>query len=234
MDEVLRLSEKFGLAVIEDAAEAHGAEHRGRRCGSFGTISCFSFYANKIITTGEGGMLLTDDPDIAKKARELRNLCFVPEQRFLHRELGHNFRLTNLQSAIGVAQLERIEAFLQRKREMAARYSSRLSNSEKLQLPVERPGVKNVYWMFGIVLKESALFDATRFAGVLASRGIETRPFFLGMHEQPALHDLEGLRFEKHPVSEWLSRYGLYLPSGNALTDDQIDYVCDVVLDELK
>ena len=161
MDPILDLAERHGLAVIEDAAEVHGAEYlagRGtthptwRRCGSFGTLSCFSFYANKLITTGEGGMVLTDDPELAEKARSMRNLCFKADRRFHHEELGFNFRLTNLQAALGVAQVERIEEIIARKRWMGQEYNRRLAGIKDLQLPVEEPWARNVYWMYGVVL----------------------------------------------------------------------------------
>jgi len=185
MDLVLELARKYNLVVIEDAAEAHGAEYKGRKCGGLGDISCFSFYANKIVTTGEGGMVLTNNPEYAQKARSLRNLCFRPERRFYHTEMGHNFRLTNLQAAIGLAQLERIEELVARKRWMGQAYTERLRDIPGLQLPVEEPWAKNVYWMYGVVLDESTGMDAAEFARRLKEHGVDTRPFFLGMHEQP-------------------------------------------------
>jgi perosamine synthetase len=232
MDRVLAIAEEHGLAVIEDAAEAHGAEYHGRKCGSMGDMSCFSFYANKIVTTGEGGMLLTDDDDLAEIARSKRNLCFNERQRFVHDELGFNFRMTNVQAAIGVGQLERIESVVDRKRAMARRYESGLAGLP-LALPVERHGVKNVYWMYGVVLDDTVGMDASSFAASLAQRGIQTRPFFVGLHEQPALTDTGLFGGERYPVTERISQRGLYLPSGQTISDAQIDEVCSAARDIL-
>jgi perosamine synthetase len=238
VDPILDLAERHGLAVIEDAAEVHGAEYlsgRGtahpfwRRCGSFGALSCFSFYANKLITTGEGGMVLTDDPKLAEKARSLRNLCFQANRRFYHEELGFNFRLTNLQAALGLAQLERIEEIIARKRWIGQEYNLRLADLKGLQLPVEESWARNVYWMYGIVLSEEIGMDTTVVAQRLKERGIETRPFFLGLHEQPVFHRKGLFLHERYPTAERIARQGLYLPSGLALTTEQISQVCVAV-----
>ena len=242
MDPILELADKHGLAVIEDAAEAHGAEYLSgrhgsdpmwRRCGSFGTLSCFSFYANKLITTGEGGMVLTDDPKLAEKARSLRNLCFLPQRRFYHEELGYNFRMTNLQAALGLAQLERMDTIVTHKRRMGQEYTRRLKDIQGLQLPVEEPWARSVYWMYGIVLSEESGMDAGQLAQRLSERGIDTRPFFLGMHEQPVFHKRGLFLNERYPVAEQLARQGLYLPSGLALTENQLAQVCDAVREAL-
>lgn len=226
MDPITEIAGKHNLMIIEDSAEAHGAEYRGKKCGGFGDVSCFSFFANKIITTGEGGMILTSRDDIATRLRYLMNLCFQKQQRFLHEEIGHNYRFTNLQAAVGVAQLERIEKFIDRKRKMARRYNEGLS-SLPIQLPSEKPGAKNVYWMYGIVIDEKAGMDAKDLAGQLYAAGIDTRPFFLGVHEQPAFRKMGLFDGVSLPITEKISRQGLYLPSGQAITDDQIDYVIE-------
>ncbi len=229
MDPILELAQKHNLVVIEDAAEAHGAEYKGRKCGGLGDISCFSFYANKLVTTGEGGMVLTDDPRLAEKARSLRNLCFLPQRRFYHEELGFNFRMTNLQAALGLAQVERMGWILRRKYWIGREYMRRLKDIETLQLPVEEPWALNVYWMYGLVLSEETGMDASQFAQRLKERGVDTRPFFLGMHEQPVFHE-RGLFLDEHyPVAERLARQGLYLPSGLALTEEQLGEVCVAV-----
>jgi len=243
MDPLLDLAERHGLAIIEDAAEAHGAEYlsrgngsqsRWRRCGSFGALSCFSFYANKLITTGEGGMVLTDDRKLAERARSQRNLCFQAGRRFFHEELGFNFRLTNLQAAVGLGQLERIDEIVARKRWMGAEYTRRLKDIKGLQLPTEEPWARNVYWMYGVVLGEEVGMDATQLALRLQQRGVETRPFFWGMHEQPVFRK-QGLFVNEHyPMAERLARRGLYLPSGLALTEDQLARVCDAVHEVLS
>lgn len=232
MDPLSALAEKYGLATVEDAAEAHGATYRGRRCGGLGDVSCFSFYANKIVTTGEGGMVLTDDEGLADRARSRRNLAFRDDRRFYHSDLGFNFRMTNIQAALGVAQLERIDEVVARKREVGRLYSEALAGLP-LQLPVEREWATNVYWMYGIVADESTGMDAVEFARRLAEKGVQTRPFFLGMHEQPVFHERGLFVAESYPVAERLARQGLYLPSGTALSDAQIDEVVAAVRDVL-
>lgn len=243
MDELLSLADKHGLAIVEDAAEAHGAEYmsrsRGsssewRRCGSFGDISIFSFYANKLITTGEGGMLVTDDDAIAERARSLRNLCFLPQRRFYHEELGFNFRLTNIQAALGLAQLERMDEIVARKRWLGKTYTEQLSDVPQLQLPAEKDWARSVYWMYGVVINEETEMDAVEFARRLKARGVDTRPFFLGMHEQPAFHKRGLFVGERYPVSERIARQGLYLPSGLALTLEQLNEVCGIVKDVVQ
>jgi len=229
MNALMELARKLNLAVIEDAAEAHGAEYHGRRAGGIGAIGCFSFYANKIITTGEGGMLVTNDAKLAERARSMRNLCFRPEQRFLHTDLGYNFRMTNVQAAIGVAQIECIDDHLARKRRMAAHYGERLREVRGLRLPVQRPGAKNAYWMYAVVLDDTIGFDAVQLAARLKQQGVDTRPFFLGMHEQPVLRELGLFTGESYPVTESIARRGLYLPSGLGLTEGEIDTVCTAV-----
>lgn len=237
MDPLLSLADAKGLHVIEDAAEAHGASYRSgdnwKRCGSFGDVSTFSFYANKLITTGEGGMLVTDSAEIANRARSQRNLAFGP-LRFVHDELGYNFRLTNLQAAIGVAQVERFDAIIERKREIGRLYTEHLSGVAGLTLPTERAWARGVYWMYGVVLGDESGMDGPVFAAELARHGIETRPFFVGLHEQPALRGRGLFEDERYPVTERISRQGLYLPSGLALTDEQINEVCSAVTEVLQ
>ncbi len=233
MDPVLDIAKKYGLMVIEDAAEAHGAEYKGRKCGGFGDISIFSFYANKLITTGEGGMVLTKREDLAERTRSLRNLCFQKKQRFLHDELGYNYRLTNIQAALGVAQLERIDQIVERKRAIAAAYAEQLKDIEEIELPIEEPWAKNVYWVYGIILKENTGINAAQFAQKLAEKSIETRPFFLGMHEQPVFHKVELFINEKYPVAERLARQGLYIPAGLTIRESEIEQVCEAIRDIL-
>jgi perosamine synthetase len=237
MDPLLALAEKHNLVIIEDAAEVHGAEYLSRRgaqpewkrCGGMGQISTFSFYANKLITTGEGGMVLTSDPALAEKARSLRNLCFRPERRFFHTELGYNYRMTNMQAALGLAQLERFDEILAKKRWMGKAYTERLQDIPGLQLPVEEEWARHVYWMYGLVLDESRNMDATEFSRRLEACGVQTRPFFLGMHKQPVFHQRGLFLGERYPVAERLARQGLYLPSGLTLSEAQMDDVCEAV-----
>lgn len=243
MDPIWTLAEKYGLAVIEDAAEAHGAEYLTgrhstnpvwRRCGSFGTLSTFSFYANKLITTGEGGMLLTDDGKLAEKAYALRNLCFQSDRRFYHEELGFNFRLTNLQAALGLAQLERIDQIIAKKRWIGQEYTRRLQDVTGLQLPAEESWARSVYWMYGVIVSEETGMDAAKFARKLSERDVQTRPFFLGMHEQPVFKRRGWFQNESYPVAERIARQGLYLPSGLALTIEQLEQVVQAVREVLN
>jgi perosamine synthetase len=238
MDPIFELARKYNLKIIEDAAEVHGAEYLSSfgkqepswvKCGGMGHISCFSFYANKLITTGEGGMVLTNEPQLAEKGRSLRNLCFRPERRFYHTELGYNYRLTNVQAAMGLAQLERFDQILEKKRWMGREYTKRLSGLESIQLPIEQSWARHVYWMYGLVLDESKGMDAKEFAKRLRDAGVETRPFFLGMHEQPVFNKRGLFVNERYPVAERIARQGLYLPSGLALSEAQLDEVCLVV-----
>jgi perosamine synthetase len=235
MAPVLALAQKHSLRVIEDAAEAHGQTYQGRPCGSFGDISTFSFYPNKHVTTGEGGMLLTDDPAIAERCRSLRNLCFKPEQRFIHDELGWNLRMTNMQAALGVAQLERLDQFAARKRAMGARYQELLAGLPGVQLPqAETPQAKNIYWVFGLVLADDVPFDAKEAMSRLGKLGVGTRPFFWPMHEQPVLHKMGMLQNENHPVAERIARRGFYVPSGLALSEVQMVEVAEAVRQVLQ
>jgi perosamine synthetase len=229
MDAINDIATKHGLYVIEDAAEAHGGEYKGRRCGGLADISIFSFYANKIITTGEGGMMLTNNPKFAERARSLRNLCFQPERRFLHTEIGHVFRMTNVQAAIGLAQIERIETFIEKKRAIAHRYNERLEGLTCVQRPIEKSWAKNVYWMYAIVLADDLAMDGEAVIKKMRAEGIDTRAFFLGLHEQPALHDLGLFENESYPVTERIAQKGLYLPSGLLLTEAQQDRITETL-----
>jgi perosamine synthetase len=224
MSPVLELARKHGLKVIEDAAEMIGQSYRGRPCGSFGDISTFSFYSNKHITTGEGGMIMTDDPALADRCRSLRNLCFKPDQRFVHDELGWNFRITNLQAALGLAQLERLDEFVQIKRRMGTRYTQLLDDTQGIQLPIAHTDyAHNIYWVFGMVLDDKVAFDAKEAMALLGKLGIGSRPFFWPMHEQPVFRKMGLFDGESYPVAERIARRGFYIPSGMALTDEQIE-----------
>jgi perosamine synthetase len=239
MDAILELAERRGLAVVEDAAEAHGAmflSARGgwRRCGSFGTLSCFSFYANKPVTTGEGGMVLTDDPGLADRLRSLRNLGFSSQHRFRHEQLGVNARLTALQAALGVSQIQRIDEIVERKRWIAREYTTRLGGVPGLELQGEQAWARSIYWMNGVVISEEHSLDARGLAATLAEREIETRPFFLGMHQQPALLERRLFAGERYPVAERLASRGLYLPSGLGLSETELSQVCDAVRSALS
>jgi len=230
MDPVLDLCQRYGLKLIEDAAEMIGQTYRGKPCGSFGDISTVSFYPNKHITTGEGGMILTDDDDLAEQCRELRNLCFKPGKRFVHERLGWNLRMTNLQAALGVAQLEQLDAFLEKKRRIGRRYNELLADLPGVQLPlVHTEYAENIYWVYGLVLDDSVEFDAEEAMSRLTKLGVGCRPFFYPMHQQPVLRERGLFEGESYPVAEQMYQRGFYVPSGLALTDDQILRVADAL-----
>lgn len=235
MDPVLEIAARHGLKVIEDAAEMHGQTYKGKPCGSFGDISTFSFYPNKHITTGEGGMIVANDDKLAEECRSLRNLCFQPKKRFVHERLGWNLRMTNMQAALGVAQLERLSEFVQRKRLMGRRYSKLLAGLPGVQLPFAKTDyAENIYWVFGLLLEDELGMDAEEAMGRLAEKGIGTRPFFCPMHMQPVLQRMGLFEGEGYPVAERLYRQGFYIPSGIALTEEQIESVAQSVHEVLK
>ena len=229
MDPILDIARKHRLFVVEDAAEAHGAAYRGRRAGGIGDVGCFSFYANKIITTGEGGMIVTDDEKVAERARRLKDQSFSRERRFLHTELGFNYRMTNVQAAIGLAQLEQIDRFVERRRSNACLYNGRLRGTPGLTLPGEKPWAKNVYWMYSVVIEDAFGMSRDDLMGFLRQKGVDTRTFFIPMHVQPAFKDAGLFEGERYPVSEHLAARGLYLPSGSGLTEGQIRTVCEAI-----
>jgi perosamine synthetase len=234
MDPVLELVDRYGLRLIEDAAEMHGQTYRGRPCGSFGDLSTFSFYSNKHVTTGEGGMILTDDDDLAEICRGLRNLCFQLRNRFVHERLGWNLRMTNLQAALGVAQLERLDEFVGRKRRMGQYYTELFSGLYGVQLPLSQTDyAENIYWVYGLALDESLGFESKEAMKLLAAKGIGTRPFFYPMHQQPVLERMGLFEGDFYPVAERMHRQGFYIPSGMALTDMQMDLVAEAVREVL-
>jgi perosamine synthetase len=235
LDPVLAIAKEYGLKIIEDAAEVHGQLYKGKPCGSFGDISTFSFYPNKHITTGEGGMVCTNDEGLAQKARDLRNLCFQPGKRFVHERLGWNLRITNMQAAIGLAQLERLDEFSKRKRLMGQQYTELLSGISGVQLPLARTDyADNIYWVYGLVLDESLNLNAQMAMERLAAKGVGSRPFFYPMHQQPVLRNMGLFNNECYPVAERMYEQGFYIPSGMSLTQDQIEQVSVSVREVLK
>ena len=225
-DPILALAEKYGLKVIEDAAEMHGQTYKGKPCGSFGDISTFSFYPNKHNTTGAGGIVVTADEDLAQRCRMLRNLCFRKDVRYVHDEISDNYRFTNLQAAVGLAQLERLDEFVARKRTMGRYYTERLKDVEGLMLPIEKTGyADNIYWVYGIVLNSDIQTDNKTIQKLLADEGIGSRTFFWCMHEQPVYRKQGLFHGENYPNAEYLARKGFYIPSGLALTQEQMDQV---------
>jgi len=229
MTPIMALARKYGLAVIEDAAEAHGAEYMGQKAGSFGKVSCFSFYGNKIITSGEGGMVLTDDKRIAQRCRRLKNMSFGQKIRYRHEEIGFNYRMTNLQAALGLAQFENIETLIKKRRADALLYNRLLSETKGLTLPVERPNTRNVYWMYALLVNKDFGLSRNELMNRLKRRGIATRTFFIPMHQQPILRKLRLISKERFPVAEDSAKRGLYLPSGSGLERREIEYICDCI-----
>jgi len=229
MDPILDLAKEANLHVVEDAAEAHGAEYKGRRVGGIGSAGCFSFYANKIITTGEGGMIVTNDRDIAQRARSLKDLAFSADKRFVHTALGFNYRMTNVQAAIGLAQFSRIDELVERRRRNARLYSSQLKDVRGLTLPIEAEWARNVYWMYSILIEDDFAVDRDGLMKRLAEAGVETRTFFIPMHRQPVFLDMGLFQGESYPVAEDISARGLYLPSGSGLSESEVEYVCGVI-----
>jgi perosamine synthetase len=230
----MELSRKHDLTVIEDAAESQGALYRGRQTGSIGDMGCFSFYANKIITTGEGGMVTADDEELDHKLRSLKNLAFGDTARYTHTDLGYNYRMPNVLAAIGLAQMGRVNELIEKKRKIADWYKDGLSQAEGLELPTEKPWARNVYWMFGIVLDRSAGLNRNSLMRKLSRSGVETRAFFVPMHKQRVFHSIGLFKGLRLPVSERLSEGGLYLPSGATLTRREVEYVCQQVISALS
>jgi perosamine synthetase len=235
IDAICQIGAEHGVPIVEDSAEAHGQHLQGKPLGSWGDISTFSFYSNKLITTGEGGMVLTDNDQYAARLRELRNLSFNPDQRFVHHSIGWNYRLTAIQAALGLSQLDRIDALLHHKQEIGRHYQELLSDCTAISLPLnEYRGSENVYWVFGVLLPESSPYSAKELMERLQERGIGTRPFFYPLHRQPVLakygHDSQS----SLPVSEHLGEKGLYIPNGADSTAEIREYVAKNLREALE
>lgn len=235
MDPVVKIADKYGLKIVEDAAEAHGLTYKGKQCGSFGDVSIMSFYPNKHVTSGEGGIVLTDSERIAEKSRMHRNLCFSSERRFKHEEMGYNYRMSNLQAAVGVAQLERLDEHVLIKRRMGALYQKNFEKQDILQLPLMKtPYADNIYWVYGMVLPEGHPMNAADMMGALKVDGIGTRPFFYPMHAQPVFQKMGLFKNGEFPVSDWLAEKGFYVPSGLTVTEEQIAYISSKVIEKVE
>lgn len=232
MDALRAIASAHRLALVEDAAQAHGACHRGRACGALGDVAAFSFYANKLVSTGEGGMLTTDDPALAARARALRNLSHSPARRFVHDDLGFSYRMGALPAALGLGQLEQVDALLAQKRWMAQAYTARLQRLRGLRLPVTRAWATHAHWMYAIRLTSDARLTRDALATALRQRGIETRDYFESCARQPVIVQRLGPQ-PRCPVSEAWAASGLYLPSGLSLTAQQLDRVCTALEDVL-
>lgn len=228
MNTLMAIARKKNLYLIEDACQAHGAEYKGEKTGSVGDISCFSFYGNKIITTGEGGMVVTNNKKLASRARLLRDQAMDPKRRYWHGEIGFNYRMTNLQAALGVGQLKRIGKIIKAKREIAHLYNKNLKGTPGITLPPELPWVKNVYWMYSILI-EPALIKRDRMMSKLFKNGIDTRPFFYPVNRLPMYH-----RSHRCPVAEHLSEMGINLPSSTKLSKKEILFISKKIKDILE
>jgi perosamine synthetase len=229
IDPILELAKKYNLKIIEDASQMIGQTYKNKQCGSFGDVSTFSFYPNKQITTGEGGMVLTNDKNIDKKAKELRNLCFTKD-RFIHQDLGWNYRMTNLQAALGVAQLEQIDNIIQKKRWIGDTYNELLKDIDSINLPIAQTEFcENIYWVYGITLKDSYTKTVKKVMKELGEYKIGTRPFFYPMHKQPVFNKMGLFLDDDLPNAEKLYERGFYIPSGLALTQEQLEEVSDAL-----
>lgn len=226
MDAIGRFARRNDLLVIEDAAEAHGARYGGRAIGSIGDAAAFSLYGNKILTTGEGGVVTTNDEQIADAARELRDHAFSRERHFWHRRVGFNYRMTNLQAAVGLAQVERLEELVARRSEIARLYRHALGGIDGLELPPDVDG--GVMWMFAVRVRSGRFgIDRDELRRRLAAVGIETRTFFVPMHLQPVYRRM--FAGQRYPVAEELGATGLYLPSAPGLSQDDVAYVAQAI-----
>lgn len=237
MDIVIEIAKKYNLKIIEDSAQMHGQEYKGKKCGSFGDVSIFSFYPNKQITTGEGGMVLMDDEIIYEKSKSLRNLCFSPDpnKRFIHESIGWNYRMTNLQAALGVAQLEKIEEIIEKKRYIGNLYNKLLKDIDSINLPIPQTQYcENIYWVYAITLKDSVKKSVKEIMQELNKKGVGTRPFFYPMHKQPVFNNMGLFVNESLPNSEKLYEKGFYIPSGLALTKEQIEKVAKTLREILQ
>ena len=226
IDKILFLANKYNLYVIEDAAEMLGQNYNGLPCGSFGDISTLSFYPNKQITTGEGGMCLVNNENLAERCRSLRNLCFQSKKRFVHDELGWNYRMTNLQAALGLAQVEKLDFHVIKKREIGEKYNLLLKDLKNIQFPLKSTSYsENIYWVYGIVLDSKYHNNAEKVMNILSSKAIGVRPFFYSLHKQPVLIKMGFFKNESFPVADNLSENGFYIPSGLGISDKEISIV---------
>lgn len=225
MNPMLEIARRHSLYVIEDAAEAHGARYEGKRVGGLSDMACFSFYANKIITTGEGGIIVTNNKEWTDKAMWLRDHGMSKERRYWHPVVGYNYRMTNLQAALGVAQMERIEEFIAAKRQLAVWYNERLAGVAGVTTPPEAPWAENVYWMYSILIDEHAFgCSAAQLMADLRSDAIDSRPFFVPMHELPPYR-----RRREYPVASRLGREGINLPSSPSLQEADVDRITQAI-----
>ena len=224
MDKIMKIAKKHNLFVIEDCAEAHGAEYKGKKVSSFGDAGCFSFYGNKILTTGEGGMCVTNNERLAERMKFLKDHGMSKEKRYWHPEIGYNHRMTNIQAALGVAQLEKINEIIETKRKNAALYNSLLKDVKCITLPPEEEHAKNVYWMYSILIEEEFPITRDELMIKLKENGVDSRPFFYPMSVMPPYKS-----DERFPIAEELAKKGINLPSSVKLEIEDIKKITDVI-----
>jgi perosamine synthetase len=234
LDAITKIAKKYDLKIIEDAAEAHGSEYKGTKCGNLGNIATFSFFANKIATTGEGGMVVTNDDELANRCRYYKNLCFPlsSSRNYKHNNIGFNYRMSNIHAAIGLAQIEKLDFYVRKRRKINALYQELLKDVPGIKLQPEKSWAKNAYWMNGIVINENE-YGMTRdnLMVDLHKKGVGTRLFFSGMHQQKSLIDFGCNIQSDFPVSLWLEKNGMYLPSASNLSIKNIEYITDIIKD---
>ena len=229
MDEISRICKKNKIYLIEDAAEVLGLKYKNRMCGSFGDISTFSFYANKQLTTGEGGMISTNNFSLYKKCLSLRNLCFGKKNRFNHDDLGWNYRITNIQAALGISQLSKLDWTVKRKIKIGNYYYNRLSKNKKIYItPPKISYSKNIYWVVGILIKDKKIL-ASKIIKRLKDHGIGARPFFWPMHEQNIFKKMKIFKSNNYPNSSYLSRYGFYIPSFVKIKNSEMNFIISII-----
>ena len=230
MDKILNICKKYKLYLIEDAAEMIGQTYNNKPCGSFGDISTFSFYANKHITTGEGGMIFTNNKDYYKKFNSFKNLSFGKKDRFNHSDISWNYRITNMQAALGVSQVNRLNKIIKKKKEIGKFYFEKFKNNKNLIIqPIKFDYAENIFWIYGIVLKKGSKKNRQEIQKRLLRLNIDTRPFFWPMHKQDIFKKMGFFKKEKHPVSEFLSNNGFYIPSGIDLSYKKLNYIADSI-----
>jgi perosamine synthetase len=234
MDPIMKIAKKHKLFVIEDAAEAHGATYKGKVVGGIGDIGCFSFYSNKIITTGEGGIVVSNNKELIDKCKLIKNLAFGEKDKFMHEDLGFKYQMTNLQAAVGVGQLSKIKKILKIKRDIAQFYLKELKGIPEIQLPVEKKYAKNVYWMFNIILKGKLSGRRREFMAELKKRGVDTREDFVPFNEQKIFIKQGITKPSDCPVASKIYDDGMYLPSGTKISQNELKYVVKIIKEVIK
>ena len=229
MDKILKICKKYKIFLIEDAAEVLGLKYKNKMCGSFGDISTFSFYANKQVTCGEGGMISTNNRRLYEKCKSLRNLCFGKIQRFNHDDIGWNYRMTNIQAVLGINQLKRLDKIVQKKMYIGNYYYNKLSKNKNIYMtPPKISYSKNIYWVVGILIKKKKIL-ASKIIKILNKHGIGARPFFWPMHDQNIFKKLKIFSKKNYPNSSYLGKYGFYIPSYLKLKNSQMNYIISTI-----